>query len=272
MAQQVEKLQGVAVRPNRGRRTAARSRKQWRGLNRAATFVACLTAPAVFLWMFNQHHARWWMAALGTLARDRRVPRPGRHHRAHASSRGRTSSAPRRRSCRRTSSRGAAPGTGAASTGSLGVRAPRVRRSSGSSRSSCTATPASRQHPRASPGHGSGRTSTAGAHAARPRSRSSILLFANVGILIGPFVLMAVRQIKSYEPGDASWGVEIDHVRGQAEVKEEITRDHRALAGQRPVQGGRRQARARPALHRLAGHRQDDAREGASRRASTRRS
>ena len=35
-------------------------------------------------------------------------------------------------------------------------------------------------------------------------------------------VLMAVRQMKSYEPGDASWGVEIDHVRGQADVKEEV--------------------------------------------------
>ncbi len=28
--------------------------------------------------------------------------------------------------------------------------------------------------------------------------------------------------MKSYEPGDASWGVEIDHVRGQADVKEEV--------------------------------------------------
>ena len=41
-------------------------------------------------------------------------------------------------------------------------------------------------------------------------------------IFIVPMVLMAVRQMKSYEPGDASWGVEIDHVRGQADVKEEV--------------------------------------------------
>ncbi len=34
-----------------------------------------------------------------------------------------------------------------------------------------------------------------------------VLMFANVGILIGPFLLMAIRQIKSYEPGDANWGV-----------------------------------------------------------------
>jgi ATP-dependent Zn protease len=51
-----------------------------------------------------------------------------------------------------------------------------------------------------------------------------LLLFANMFIFIGPFVLMAVRSIHSYEPGDASWGVKMDDVRGQAEAKEEITR------------------------------------------------
>jgi ATP-dependent Zn protease len=51
-----------------------------------------------------------------------------------------------------------------------------------------------------------------------------LLLFINVFILFGPFLLMAVRGIRSYEPGDASWGVRIDDVRGQAEAKEEITR------------------------------------------------
>ncbi len=35
---------------------------------------------------------------------------------------------------------------------------------------------------------------------------------------------MAARGIHSYEPGDASWGVKIDDVRGQAEAKQEITR------------------------------------------------
>jgi ATP-dependent Zn protease len=35
---------------------------------------------------------------------------------------------------------------------------------------------------------------------------------------------MAVRGVRSYEPGDASWGVKIGDVRGQAEAKEEITR------------------------------------------------
>jgi ATP-dependent Zn protease len=51
-----------------------------------------------------------------------------------------------------------------------------------------------------------------------------MLLFINFFIFFGPFLFMAVRQIHSYEPGDASWGVKIDDVRGQAEAKEEITR------------------------------------------------
>src|SRR5579862_6087755 len=51
-----------------------------------------------------------------------------------------------------------------------------------------------------------------------------LLLFVNVFILFGPFLFMAARGIRSYEPGDASWGVHIDDVRGQAEAKEEITR------------------------------------------------
>jgi len=51
-----------------------------------------------------------------------------------------------------------------------------------------------------------------------------LLLFINVFILFGPFLFMAARGIRSYEPGDASWGVKIADVRGQAEAKEEITR------------------------------------------------
>jgi ATP-dependent Zn protease len=51
-----------------------------------------------------------------------------------------------------------------------------------------------------------------------------LLLFINVFIMFGPFLLMAVRGIRSYEPGDASWGVKLQDVRGQAEAKEEISR------------------------------------------------
>src|SRR6476619_7477392 len=57
--------------------------------------------------------------------------------------------------------------------------------------------------------------------------RAQLLFILMINLFIGaifivPMVLMAIRQMKSYEPGDASWGVEIDHVRGQADVKEEV--------------------------------------------------
>ncbi|HET9104960.1 MAG TPA: AAA family ATPase [Solirubrobacteraceae bacterium] len=51
-----------------------------------------------------------------------------------------------------------------------------------------------------------------------------LLFFINFAIFFGPFLFFAVRQIRGYEPGDASWGVQIEDVRGQAEAKEEITR------------------------------------------------
>jgi ATP-dependent Zn protease len=51
-----------------------------------------------------------------------------------------------------------------------------------------------------------------------------ILFFANFLILFGPLLLLGAGQIKGYEPGDADWGVKMADVRGQAEAKEEITR------------------------------------------------
>ena len=50
------------------------------------------------------------------------------------------------------------------------------------------------------------------------------LLLMNFLILFGPLLLMAVSQIHSFEPGDADWGVKLEDVRGQAEVKEEVRR------------------------------------------------
>ncbi len=52
----------------------------------------------------------------------------------------------------------------------------------------------------------------------------SILFFANFLILFGPMLILGIQQIKGYEPGDADWGVKLADVRGQAEAKEEITR------------------------------------------------
>jgi cell division protease FtsH len=50
------------------------------------------------------------------------------------------------------------------------------------------------------------------------------LFIANFGILFGPLLLMNLTQIKAFEPGDAQWGVKLEDVRGQAEAKEEIRR------------------------------------------------
>ncbi len=51
-----------------------------------------------------------------------------------------------------------------------------------------------------------------------------LLFLINFGILFGPMMLMSVRQLKGYEPGDADWGVRLDDVRGQREQKQEVTR------------------------------------------------
>src|SRR5262249_28381402 len=50
------------------------------------------------------------------------------------------------------------------------------------------------------------------------------LFFANFFIFMGPLMLMGISQIRGYEPGDAEWGVKLEHVRGQAEAKEEVRR------------------------------------------------
>ena len=46
----------------------------------------------------------------------------------------------------------------------------------------------------------------------------------NFLILLGPMMWMGISQIRGYEPGDATWGVKLDDVRGQAEAKEEVRR------------------------------------------------
>jgi ATP-dependent Zn protease len=50
------------------------------------------------------------------------------------------------------------------------------------------------------------------------------LFIVNFLILFGPLMLMAVSQVRGFEPGDADWGVKLDHVRGQKEAKEEVRR------------------------------------------------
>ncbi len=46
----------------------------------------------------------------------------------------------------------------------------------------------------------------------------------NFAILMGPLMLMGISQIRGFEPGDANWGVKLEDVRGQAEAKEEVRR------------------------------------------------
>src|SRR5204862_2141759 len=50
------------------------------------------------------------------------------------------------------------------------------------------------------------------------------LFIFNFLIFMGPLLMMGISQIRGYEPGDAEWGVKLDHVRGQAEAKEEVRR------------------------------------------------
>jgi len=48
------------------------------------------------------------------------------------------------------------------------------------------------------------------------------LFFINFFILFGPLLMMGLSQMRGYEPGDANWGVKLADIRGQAEAKEEV--------------------------------------------------
>src|SRR5262245_3452111 len=51
-----------------------------------------------------------------------------------------------------------------------------------------------------------------------------LFFLINFVILFGPLMAMGISQIRGFEPGDADWGVQLDDVRGQAEAKEEVRR------------------------------------------------
>jgi ATP-dependent Zn protease len=51
-----------------------------------------------------------------------------------------------------------------------------------------------------------------------------LFFLINVLIFLGPLMLMGITQVRGFEPGDADWGVRLDDVRGQAEAKEEVRR------------------------------------------------
>jgi ATP-dependent Zn protease len=50
------------------------------------------------------------------------------------------------------------------------------------------------------------------------------LFISNFLIFMGPLMLMGISQIRGFEPGDANWGVKLEDVRGQDEAKEEVRR------------------------------------------------
>jgi ATP-dependent Zn protease len=50
------------------------------------------------------------------------------------------------------------------------------------------------------------------------------LFIANFAIFLGPMLIMGISQIRGFEPGDAQWGVKLADVRGQTEAKEEVRR------------------------------------------------
>ena len=51
-----------------------------------------------------------------------------------------------------------------------------------------------------------------------------IFLIFNFVILFGPLLMLNLSQVRGFEPGDAEWGVKLGDVRGQAEAKEEVRR------------------------------------------------
>ena len=72
-----------------------------------------------------------------------------------------------------------------------------------------------------------------------------LFFFANLLILFGPLLFFGLKQMKGYEPGDADWGVKLEDVRGQAEPKSEVTKvielwsagEEFRMAGGKPERG-----------------------------------
>jgi cell division protease FtsH len=72
-----------------------------------------------------------------------------------------------------------------------------------------------------------------------------LFFLVNILILFGPLLFFGLKQMKGYEPGDADWGVKLEDVRGQAEPKAEVTKvielwsagDQFRQAGGKPERG-----------------------------------
>jgi ATP-dependent Zn protease len=220
MAQQVEQLPGTQRFGPTGSADGVALASQWRGLNRAATFVACLTAPVVFIWLKNQQHARWWMALIATIVciaafrglvdiiARRVIPWPNLFGAENALLQ-EDVVARRRAWYWRGKYR-------LAFMVLLIFLATWIYQVIATGDANATRIPGMVWHWVS--------TNLKSVLSINTALQIVVLMFANVAILIGPFLLMAIRQIKAYEPGDANWGVKLEDVRGQAEAKQEITR------------------------------------------------
>ena len=208
----------MAKELNRGVNEQASSlAREWRKLGRAATIVALLTSPAVFVLFYERYDWEPWWAALGAIAvvvlfraivdvlAHRLIPAPALYG-ADAELKGEDVISRRRlwywrKKFRRLFWLGLV----------LLIVLGTIALINGTDLATAAGDALSAIPTAAAQGLGLGLTLVA-------------LFFINFLILFGPLVALGIQQIKSYEPGDADWGVKLDDVRGQAEAKEEITR------------------------------------------------
>jgi cell division protease FtsH len=197
---------------------------QWRLLTRAATFVALLTSPALYLWLTSQQGHSWWAALLITLGTvvvlrglmevlfRRVIPWPSLFGLESAQLREEDVVARRRAWFWRFWFKVAIWAA------IIGIPAYLWLRGEG------------------------------GAILVQILPLIVILpvfLIFNFVILFGPLLIMNISQVRGFEPGDAEWGVKLEDVRGQAEAKEEIRRvvslwqsgEHFERAGGKPERG-----------------------------------
>ncbi len=189
---------------------------QWRRLTRSATAVAILTSPALFVWFHSHNGWRWWVAALATagvvvvfrgfvdLAFRRAIPWPSLFGTDSAQLRDEDVMSRRRAWYWRKKARLAAIFL------TLNTAVWLLRGGSWAGTA------------------GDILGGLAGAFS-NPAVLTQVvfvtfLFIANFAILMGPMLLMGISQIRGFEPGDAQWGVKLEHVRGQAEAKEEVRR------------------------------------------------
>jgi cell division protease FtsH len=172
----------------------------WRRLTRAATFVALLTSPAVYVWLTQQQGWSWWTAALASLAMviafrgvidllfHRLIPWPSLFGLESPALREEDVVAHRRVWFWRFWVKVAIV------VGVLWFLASRLI----NAELLVAILPLLVMLP--------------------------LFLVFNFVILFGPLLLMNLSQIQAFEPGDAQWGVKLDDVRGQLEAKEEVRR------------------------------------------------